>query len=176
MLRIQIEPTFCRLHIDNDIKKYLDTNEIYHGSTNNLKPLYFNDIESDTLHIDTTSKIGGKKSLYITPDEQFTVPYAVPLPPAGTKWLRISADFVTDDITWDVWKMPQYIIQFKQDNTIVKTEFIRIHRLMSPELKYHLFFDTKTPKKPFNHIDVFLWNADGTSTTYMDNLKVEILE
>ena len=104
------------------------------------------------------------------------MPYAVPLPPAGTKWLRISADFVTDDITWDVWKMPQYIIQFKQDNTIVKTEFIRIHRLMSPELKYHLFFDTKTPKKPFNHIDVFLWNADGTSTTYMDNLKVEILE
>lgn len=53
--------TFCRLSIDKDIKRFLDTNEIYRGNATNPKPLYFNDIENDTLHIDTTAKLGGKK-------------------------------------------------------------------------------------------------------------------
>ena len=138
--------------------------------------MYFNDIENDTLHIDTTGKLGGKKSLFVNKTNQATQPYAVPLPPKGTKWLRVSGDFITPGITWDFWKMPQYIITFKQDDIIIKSKFVRIHRIMESNIKKHIVYDVKIPSKTFNHIEVSMWNAGGTSTTYMDNLQVDILE
>ncbi len=168
--------TFCRLSIDNDIKRFLDTNEIYRGNAEHIKPLYFNDIENDTLHIDTTGKLGGKKCLFVSKTNQDTQPYTVPLPPEGTKWLRVSGDFITPGITWDYWKMPQYIITFKQDDAIIKSKFVRIHRIMESNIKKHVVYDVKIPSKTFNHIEISMWNAGGTSTTYMDNLQVDILE
>lgn len=168
--------TFCRLNINTDIKRFLDTDEVYKGQPNGIEPLYFNDIEYDTLHIDTTSKLNGKKSLFVSANEQFTQAYAVPMPPEGTSWLRVSGDFISDNITADVWKMPQFVMQFKQNDQIVKTKFVRLHRMMLPNTKKHVVYDVKIPAEPYNHIDIFLWNAGGYATTYMDNIQVDILE
>ena len=121
-----------KLKKDNtDVKRFLDTDEVYKGNADNKIELYFNDIEYDTLHIDTNSMLSGKKCLFVTAQIQGTQPYAVPIPPADAQWLRVSGDFLTIAKVWDVWKMPQFTLQFKYDNHIVKSKFVRVHRILN---------------------------------------------
>jgi hypothetical protein len=168
--------TFGKLTIDTDVKRFLDTDEVYMGKAINKKEIYFNDIEYDLLHIDTNSMLYGKKCLFVTQQIQGTQPYAVPLPPPEATWLRVSGDFLTIEKVWDVWKMPQFTLQFKYDNQIIKSKFVRVHRMLNQGEKKHIVFDVKIPTQDFNAINIFMWNADGNSTTFMDNLRVEILE
>ena len=120
--------------------------------------------------------INGKKCLFVDKNHQNTQPYRIPNPPNGSKWLRVSATFFVTEKVWDVWKMPQYIIQFKNEDEVVKTKFIRVHRLMDSNQKRNLFFDVEIPTKRYTTIDIFLWNADGMTATYMDDIRVEVLE
>ena len=168
--------TFGRLNIDNDSKRFLDTDEIYRGDGSKSEVLYENNIEYDTLHVDTMQIINGKKCLFVDKNHQNTQPYRIPNPPNGSKWLRVSATFFVTEKVWDVWKMPQYIIQFKNEDEVVKTKFIRVHRLMDSNQKRNLFFDVEIPTKRYTTIDIFLWNADGMTATYMDDIRVEVLE
>ncbi len=168
--------TFGKVKINTDVKRFLDTDEVYKGNADNKIELYFNDIEYDTLHIDTNSMLSGKKCLFVTAQIQGTQPYAVPIPPADAQWLRVSGDFLTTAKVWDVWKMPQYTLQFKYDNEIVKSKFVRVHRILNQGEKKHIAFDVKIPEQAFNSLTILMWNADGNSTTFMDNLRVEILE
>lgn len=168
--------TFGKTKINTDVKRFLDTDEVYKGNANNKVEIYFNDIEYDTMHIDTNSMLFGKKSLFVTHQIQGTQPYAVPIPNYKAEWLRVSGDFLTVEKVWDVWKMPQFTLQFKNDNQIVKSKFVRLHRLINQGEKKHIAFDVKIPEQPYNSLTIFMWNADGNSTTFMDNLRVEILE
>ena len=168
--------TFGRLTIDNDSKRFLDTDEIYRGDGSKSEVLYENNIEYDTLHVDTMQIINGKKCLFVDKNHQNTQPYRIPNPPNGSKWLRVSATFFVTEKVWDVWKMPQFIIQFKNEDEVVKTKFIRVHRLMNSNQKRNLFFDVEIPTKRYTTIDIFLWNADGITATYMDDIRVEVLE
>ncbi len=168
--------SFGRISIDNDIKRFLDTDEIYKGDGNKSEVLYENNMEYDTLHVDTMRIINGKKCLFVDKNHQNTQPYRIPNPTTGSKWLRVSATFFVTEKVWDVWKMPQFIIQFKNEDEVVKTKFIRVHRLMNSNQKRNLFFDVEIPEKRYTTIDIFLWNADGMTATYMDDIRVEVLE
>lgn len=168
--------SFMHLKIDEDKKKYLDTNERFAGKEKNRKQLYFNDIENDLLHIDTSGIISGKKCLYVNEQEQQTQPYAVPLPDKNAKWLKVSADFYFEDKEWDIWKSSQYIIQFRQGDKPVKTKFIRVQRIMGSGEKRNLWFDVKIPAKHYDNIQIFLWNAGSDKQVFMDNLRIESFE
>lgn len=168
--------SFLKLKIDQDDKKYLDTNERFKGIRKNVQQIYFNNIENDLLHIDTTSVIGGKKSLFVNAEEQQTQPYAIPLPEVNAKWLKVSADFYFPQKEWDVWKSAQFIIQFKEGEEIVKTKFIRVPRIMNSYEVKNLWFDVKIPPVDFNNIQIFLWNAGSDKSVFMDNIKVESFE
>lgn len=168
--------TVGRLHVNQNIKRYLDTDEIYHGTATGKYEIYFNDIENDTLHINANSMLYGKKCLFVDEQNQATQPYAIPIPPTDSKWIRVSADFLTPQKNWDVWKMPQFTVQFKNHSEVVKTKQVRVHRLLESNQKQNISFEIEIPHKPFSTIEIFLWNANGTTTTYMDNIKVEVLE
>ncbi len=168
--------SFLKLKINQDDKKYLDTNEKFHGEMKNQTEIYFNDIENDLLHIDSNSVIGGRKCLYVNATEQQTQPYAVPLPGKNAKWLQVSADFYFPVKEWDIWRSAQYIIQFRQDEKAVKTKFIRVQRIMNPEEIKNLWYDVRIPDKEYNSIQIFLWNAGSETSVFMDNLKVVSFE
>ncbi len=172
MNRTYFWTVFGKLKIELDDKKYIDTNEKYRGSKTNVQEIYFNDIEFDLTDIDTNRVISGKKCLFVSAEKQFTQPYTIPIPSDNAKWLNISANFYFPQKQWDVWKMPQFVVQFKNKNEPIKTKFIRIHRIMNSGEKRNLNFDIELPKKEYNSIEFYLWNADGTTTTYMDNVRV----
>ena len=173
MNRVYFWKVFGKLKIDQTDKKYLDTFELHKGKKTNVTEIYFNDIEYDLTEIDTTGILYGKKCLFVTRNKQLTQPYAVPIPPKDATWINISADFYFPYKQWDVWKMPQFAIHFKYKGEIIKSKFIRVHRLMEEGEKKNLDFDVKIPIKEYDHIEFFLWNANGSTTTYMDNIRVK---
>lgn len=173
MNRVYFWQVFGRTKIDPTEKRFLDTVQKHRGERIQVQEIYFNDIENDLVHIDSNSVLGGRKSLFVDANNQGTVPYAIPLPPSNLKWLRISADFYFPEKEWNTWKMPQFIISFMKDGAIIRSSMIRVHRLMEQGEKKNLFFDVEIPKSEYNHIEFFLWNADGDKLTYMDNIKVE---
>ena len=67
--------------------------------------------------------------------------------------------------------MPQFIVQFKNNNDPIKIKHIKVHRLMNQAEKQNLNFDVELPKKEYDSIEFYLRNFDGT-TTYMDNIRV----
>jgi len=171
MNRVYFWKVFGKLKIDLDDKKYLDTYEIHKGERSNVKEIYFNDIEYDLTEIDTTGILDGKKCLFVTAEKQFTQPYAIPIPSTDVEWINISADFYFPIKEWDIWKMPQFIVQFKNNGEVVKVKFLRVHRIMGSSEKKNLNFDVKIPLKEYDLLEFYLWNADGTTTTYIDNIR-----
>ena len=171
MNRTYFWTVFGKLKIDMEDKKYIDTNEKHRGTKTNVQEIYFNDIEFDLIHIDTNSILYGKKCLFVSTENPFTQPYAIPIPSDNATWINISADFYFPYKQWDVWKMPQFIVQFKNNNDPIKIKHIKVHRLMNQAEKQNLNFDVELPKKEYDSIEFYLRNFDGT-TTYMDNIRV----
>lgn len=176
MNRVYFWKIFGKLKIAPEDKKYLDLFEMHKGEKNNIQEIYFNNIENDLVRIDSNFVLSGKKCLYVNATEQATQPYALPLPPPGSTWLTISADFYFPEKEWNIWIMPQFIIVFTKDANIVKSKMIRVHRIMEQGEKKNLSFDVEIPESDYNHIEFYLWNADGITTTYMDNIRVQAFE
>lgn len=74
---------------------------------------------------------------------------------------------------WDVWKYAQWIVQFYQGETVIKTNLIRVQRLLPvDQVATHVFFDVRLPDAPYDRCTMTLWNGGSTQTLLMDNLKV----
>ncbi len=163
---------FGKTKIDLDDKKFLDSFDRHKGAKLNQVDLYFNDFENENLRVDSNAVMYGNKSLMVTNNEQYTPSYNIPFDSGNLYWLNISADFYFENKEWNVWQMPQFILQFKQKDDVVKARCIRIHRIMQSGEKKNLNFDVKIPSKAFDTIEFYIWNAGSGTTTYIDNVHV----
>jgi hypothetical protein len=86
--------------------------------------------------------------------------------------MRLEADFTIQSREWDVWKFTQWIVQFYNDENLIKTNFIRLQRLLKPDqTQIQIYFDVKVPKEKFTKCVMTLWNADSPQTIIMDNFE-----
>ena len=147
-----------------------DTNEWFSGVPQNIQTVYNNDFEQDT----TARIVEKKRKLQLSPDSQYSPNYTFSFAGNGAKWLRASANFTTTYREWDVWKMTQFAVQFRQGETIVKENVIRPIRLIDKnnETK-NVAFDIKMCKKPFDNICIRFGNPNSEKTVFIDDVKVE---
>lgn len=161
-----------RLHPDKDKFKLLDTNEYYEGIPQQPRVIFENDFEQDTTHCSLPWPDGGK-AICLNAEHQFISPLILPLDSDCTGWLRLEADFLIQSREWDVWKYAQWIVQFYRGEEVIKTNIIRLQRLLPIDNQpTHLFFDVLIPNERFDKCMMSLWNADSPQTMLMDNLKV----
>src|SRR5690606_29389040 len=98
---------------------------------------------------------------------------SIPVDYSAGEWLRLQGDFRIESREWDWWKFTQWIVKFYNGDEVVKTNFIRIQRLIKEDhLFTTVFFDVKFPEGPFTRCEMSLWNADSPHTILMDNLKI----
>lgn len=150
----------------------LDNKDAYGGERDKVQVLYKNDFEADTLHC-PPPPIAGNNSAYVDEARQSTPVYEVPLPEAGTRWLRAGATFRAPQKEWDMWKMTQFVLRYSNGGKPVKENMIRVFRLLDNGQTRRITFDSKIPKKAFDKIQVFFWNANGAKTLLIDDLTVE---
>ncbi len=161
-----------RLAPDKDLFKLLDTKEYFKGTPQTLNTVFQNDFEQDTAFCSTQWPTGGK-AICLNADYQFYGPVNLPLSTACNQWIRLEADFMVQSREWDVWKYAQWIVQFYQGEKIIKTNLIRVQRLIPmDQTSTHIFFDVKLPDEAYDRCALTIWNAGSTQSLLMDNLKV----
>ncbi len=161
-----------RLHPDRDLFKLLDTREYYQGIPRDPKVIWQIDVEQDTQFCHTPWPAGGT-AVCLTAENQFIGPISLPLNAECNPWLRVEADFMVMTREWDVWKYAQWIVQFYRGDQAIKTNLIRVQRLVTQEqLATHVFFDVRIPDQPYDRCTMTLWNGGSAQTLLVDQLKV----
>jgi hypothetical protein len=162
-----------RFKVNPDVVKLYDTNEYFDGTRKDVQVIYENNFNTDTALIQAGKKIHDSPAEYVNTQRQYTKNYDVPLSMGTAKWLRASATFRCMFKEWDNWRMAQFIVRFKKDDSEVKGKMIKLHRFLDNGDVKTLYIDTKLPKKDFNKVSIILWNAESGQELLMDDLKVE---
>jgi hypothetical protein len=161
-----------RLHPDRDKFKMIDNKEYFKGVPAELKIVYQNDFENDTLYCSAAWPSGGKATC-LNAEHQFVGP-VIPILDSDCKdWLRFEADFIIQTREWDVSKYAQWMVQFYKGEVAIKTNLIRLQRLLPTDNESkHLFFDVQIPNDPFDKCVMTMWNAGSQQSLIVDHLKV----
>jgi hypothetical protein len=165
-----------RIHPDRELFKLLDTREYFKGAPQSLNLIYQNDFEQDSSFFRTAWPYGGNAAC-LTAEQQFYGPINLPVSASCFPWMRLEADFISVTKEWDVWKYTQWIVQFYDGDQAIKTNMIRVQRLLPTENSAtHIYFDVQLPAKPYDRCSMSLWHANSTQTILIDNLKVSCFQ
>jgi len=160
-----------RLHPNKDYLKLLDTREYFDGKPTSVHTLLVDNFDSDTTSTFLLSPSEGRVIL-LNADQQFYGPIQVSLPSADYDWLRVEADFTVISREWDVWKYTQWFVQFYAGEQPIKSNSIRLQRLIKEDhVPTYIYFDVKIPKERFTKCTITLWNAESSKEIIMDNFK-----
>ena len=169
-----------RFESERDWLKLLDTKEEFKGAARqNIRLVYVNDFEQDSVAVTTEDAISGSRSLRLNNETQFSPAYTAFVPQAGgtlPKWVRASVVFRCAPKEWDWWRMTQFTVRFWLGDSIVKQRAIRLQRHVDGDETKTIFFDTKLPPERFDKMEVLFWNADGDKTIRLDDLRIEVFD
>jgi hypothetical protein len=68
--------------------------------------------------------------------------------------------------------MTQLIIRFYYQDKEVKSNMIRVQRILNDNETKTISFDAKTPSEKFDKIVFTVWNANGEKEIFLGNLKI----
>ncbi len=166
-----------RYEVSDDVFKLLDTDEEFTAERKNVKVLYSNDFETDTLiNSGDLPPITGAKSLTLDASNQFSPIYKCPINPqekGEEKWVRVKCDFRCRNKEWETWKMTQFIVRYCDKDNVVKEKLIRVFRVLTDGQTKEIYLDTKMPEQSFDNIQVLFWNSGSSHPIAIDNIKIE---
>lgn len=138
--------------------KLKDTNELPDIEPE-LIQLFYSDTAKTTFCIDQTNQTNRVLSI---PSKNLNL----------SKWIRVSANFQSFEKEWDVWRMPQFIVEFKTKSQVIKTRMFRTHRFLNDFQIKNLFLDVRVPEHHFDSLLISYWNGEGNKRNCLNNLKV----
>lgn len=162
-----------RWSVPQEMKKLYDTEEIFKGERRQVNVLKLENFEQDSVvaskgFAGTTGVSDGINSTH-----EYSTAVSTSLEPNDQNWVRVSADLFTPVKEWDVWKMPQFIVQIKKDDIVVKTALFRVNRLLNEGQKETLHLDLTKPDQYFNKLEFYIWNASSDKELLIDNVVME---
>jgi len=160
-----------RWSVPDDVIKLRDNDDLFEGQPSKLQLVYQNNFETDTSQC-TFPPIEGNKSICLDKDHQNTADYSFQYLPGKAKWLRAQATFRSVNREWDLWKMRQFIVEFLDNDKVIKTGMARVDRYISDGETKDVYIDMKIPESNFNKISIHCWNAESDKALIIDNLKV----
>ena len=98
--------------------------------------------------ITSCTRVGPDKnrSACLNAATQFLGPIDIPVSELKNGWVRMEGDFTIESQEYNVWNYTQWILQFYKGEEIIKSNSIRLQRLIPfGNEKKHLFFDVKIP-------------------------------
>lgn len=88
-------------------------------------------------------------------------------------WVRVALDVESLQKEWDVWKMHQLVTKFSNAGKQIKYNAIRLNRLLDQGERRTVFMDVKVPKKPYELMQVYLWNGGSDKESIIYNITIE---
>jgi hypothetical protein len=153
----------------------LDNPDLFPKPKPILKPLYTirlsEHIDSLESNIDTvTNSINLNKINQFSPRLSFQWIYP------KVEWIRVSANFKAMPKEWDIWKMTQMVVEFKYKGNLIKSNLIRLHRLLNTDEWKEIDMDVKVPKGQIDRVEVNFWNAGSDNAILIQDIQIMSME
>lgn len=165
--------TVLRWNIPKDYVKLYDTGEVFLQKRKNVEVLHTNNFDADTSIQNLNFVISASPSDGVNKERQFSSTTSTPLPANKYKWIRVNADLYTKSKEWNVWAMPQFIVNIKKDNVVIKSSMFRINRILNENELKNLFLDVSLPDEYANMVEFSVWNANSDRELLIDNVVIE---
>lgn len=171
---------FAKTKNDPHDRLLLDTREGFFGEKRNVQPIFSTDFEAvaDSVGLSRQFAHSGVWSAVASPTAEYSQSLSLPRPPnlkAGD-WLHIGGWFFGENLEHDAWRMPQLVVRFEKEGEVVKDRALRPFRVMQQGQWTEVGMDIKAPRKEFDTIKIFVWNAGSRAGMWLDDLKVETFE
>jgi hypothetical protein len=173
MTRAYFRRVVGRWTVPEETLKLRDNSELFEGTPRDMKLIYQNDFENDSLNTTAYPPISGRGSLCLTPAHDKSGIYKFPLL-HHTKWMRAQATFRCTIKEWTSWKMPEIIVHYYKKQEEIKNSSICIDRFLDNGVTKDLYIDTKMPQDADSAGISFQVFSD--KTTLVDNLRVSTFE
>lgn len=164
---------FGKTKITRNDRRMLDTDEeLPEKLSAGLKPVYATGFEQDSL-ADTSLVYAGRLSVQVNTNKQWYdhVISKGTLLKAG--WYRAYTVVFVEGWEGNVWRQAQLGLYASTAGKEVKAKTIRLQRLIDPGSWQEVYTDIYIPEKlKVDELGLRLWNADGTTTTHIDDLRV----
>ncbi len=162
-----------KMEVEDDAVKLLDAKREFTGERANVRVLYSNDFENDTLPC-PAPPIEGRNSLFVSPERPNSPLFELAPPVPEAQWLRVSAVFNSPRKEWEVWRMPQLVVRYLDGETTVQEDMIRVGRLLAYDgATRTIFLDSRLPRKNYTRVLVFFLSAGSNQPLLIDNLTIE---
>ncbi|RYU78007.1 hypothetical protein [Hymenobacter persicinus] len=161
-----------RFQVPEKARLLLDSNADYTGTPTVQHVLWTQDFESANPPACDGPALRGNCSLALDGQRQNSEEYVVPLKPGTYDWVRASVLVHCDQKEWDMWKMTQYTIRFRNGSTVVKEKLIRLQRALNNNQTDDLHIDVRAPREAYDNVTVSLWNGGGTNRIVLDDLTL----
>jgi hypothetical protein len=152
---------------DEDLK-LLDNQDVYRKPMQISTVLYENDFSKDTSTNATVESNNAK--ILLDAKRQLSNRYEIPIS-KDASWIRASAAFKCGAREWDLWQQAQFIIKFYNEGQEVKTNAIRIYRILKDGESKTIHIDAKCPST-YDRVTVHFDNMGSDLTLIIDDLKV----
>lgn len=162
-----------RWEVNDDIIKLLDNTDRAEKKPANAIAVYRNDFETDTSFCITKNGVSNK-SILLDKDHQYAPEYIINIQGTKKKWLRVSADFQSFQRESDRWKMTQMIVKFYDRGKVIKTNYLRVYRLLLDGEQKRIDMDAKIPCESFDRVSVTFYHAGSEKNILIDNLQAEL--
>lgn len=173
MNRAYFWKTFYRTKITKQDKLLLDNIDI--NNHPKVNPVIIREIqfEEDTIAIAEDNLNPGNHARIINEAYSF-YNFTISKQEIGThKWLHISMMCFPVKKEWDLWKADQIAVWFKDGDTRVKTNFVRIQRIAEEGYWTEVYFDAEIPKSNFETIEIAVMNFGSKYNLLIDNILVK---
>lgn len=173
MNRAYFWKTFFRTEITKQDKILLDKVDVNKKPLGNTELIRRIQFEEDSFAIAADILNPGNHARIINEEFSF-YNFKISKQEIGTyKWLQISMMCYLDKKEWDLWKADQIAVWFKNGDTRVKTNFVRIQRIAEEGYWVEVYFDAEIPEKNFNSIEIAVMNLGSKYTLLIDNIIVK---
>lgn len=142
--------TLFRYDLPREYQKIRDNEDTYLSTVKRPVTLYTSD--------STTFK--GKPSITIVDTLTFTKQILI-VPERKYKWIRAYADFSIKEKDWNVWYMTQFFITIKYKGNVLKSNQIRIQRIMEANTQKNICVDTYIGDHIFDEAELHFRNDNA---------------
>lgn len=152
--------TILRYDRNPDIQLLRDNEDYYTGTIHQPTVLFKKDFKDEA------------DSSLLTKTHRITPEIIIPKSPQAIDRIRAYAEVKIEDKEWNIWNMTQFIIQFKKDGQVVKTNLIRLQRVLNDHDKKMVALDAIPPNPDdYDTIVVFFQNFNDHLCS-INSLKV----
>jgi hypothetical protein len=147
----------------------LDNNRNIYQPQGNVKRIYQHNFDTDT----NTTLFENKKQLVINETHPFTQEIHIPIPHlTALRHLGVTIIATAPILEYDIWKMPQFILETHSNGIKVDSRMIRMHRLIKPNEPLKMYLSISNSKQPIDKLYIKFWNVNSTTCTYVQAIDV----